>query len=173
MYTPAGYDDQSDSPRFYLNTNHPANVSGAVEGLSFCYSLNRSSGSETTTYQATIGFYRPSHERNAYSLFATINVSRSAAGNRTEFVCEDMDIPSTQVQVGDLIGVCARNFNNSRRRINFVASEVADGAELRIEEPGQELICAAVGDIPSSVSATVLTDMGSVVLLLLGVIGEC
>ena len=162
------------SPRgniqFYLNTEDPATSDGIVERLRFCYSLNGGEG----LYQATIGLYRP-EGNGGYSLLRSFYVTRNASSDqeRDQFVCEDMDIPSTQVQEGDLIGVCARNFNNSFRRINFVVNVGESRLERDLMRNDQNDFCREVGLIPSQFGNSQLSLGNDRLMRIFGFLSKC
>lgn len=156
---------EDDSARFYLNTEFPAIADGTVTSLSFCYDLN---GPVDTTYQATIGFYHM--EGTNYSLIDSFNLSRSRLPAR----CENISIPPIEVQQGDVIGVCARDFSPSVRRINFVVESDRESDDLQRERGGdnREMFCTAVGDVPRSLSGEGLTGVDSLVMRITGAFGE-
>ena len=156
QFAPAPYDTVSDGPTFYLNTRHPATAGGVVHSMRFCYSLDDSPG--VTLYQATVGFFR--RNRRRYSLVKSFPVTKNADRGSDEFFCEDMAIPSTEVEQGDLIGVCARNFNSpSQGRINFVVRTNSNrDTLLREATEFRGLFCSSVGDLPLWFPSNVVTS---------------
>jgi hypothetical protein len=146
-YSPATAEDTW----FYLNIKDPATMDGVVERLRVCYTLEEEiyqNHMQETLYQGTIGFYRYNTEQEAYSLlnFTSITVKRT----HKNLTCETIDITRSEVLKGDVIGVCARNFNSSVRRINFVA-EGDHRHFLKVEEvDDQDYFCTDVGQVPST-----------------------
>ena len=175
QFAPTAYSEENDvGPQFYLNTEDPATTSGTVERLRFCYHLDEGLGDQGTLYQATFGFYRRPERSDTYVQQALFDVTRNASNNQEgdQFVCEDMDIPSTQVQEGDLIGVCARNFNKSFRRINFAVDFNGDAhKDLRVERPNERNnFCTDIGSAPMSFRTGMLNCANQRLLRIFGFI---
>lgn len=114
-------------PYFYLNTLNPANASGIVSSLWICYNLDSDDDFDAPVFQATIGFYRPAADGGSFSLMSYITLTRTS---RDTLWCENVTIPNIEVEEGDVIGVCAINFNSSFRRIDFVVSVSNDDCSL-------------------------------------------
>lgn len=167
QFSPADYDN--DGPQFYLNTEDPATANGIVEMLRLCYDLDEGQGEEIL-YQATIGFYHP-EGHNSFSLITSVNVTKSGA-DQDQSRCEDMAIPSTELHEGDLIGVCARNFNSSVRRINFVVNDYGNdlNRDLQREDSDNQVLCTAIGNVPSSLGDDILVSANQHILRIFGFI---
>ena len=84
-----------------------------------------------------------------------------------------MDIPSTQVQEGDVIGVCARNFNFSFRRINFVVFFGESRLERDLLINAENDFCRDVGFIPSQIGNRQLSLVTDRLLRIFGFLSKC
>lgn len=173
QFSPVDYND--GGPVFYLNTEGPATASGTIDMLRFCYDLDGVQG-PGTLYQATIGFYRPEGD-NSYSLLTSLKVTRTPGPvpGVDQFRCEDMDIPSTEVREGDLIGVCARNFNSSVGRINFIVNinGISPKRDIQTEDPDDRgVFCRDVGDVPSMLRNDLLDPANQHLMQVFGFLGK-
>lgn len=165
QYTPA-----TDSSPFFLNTRAAADANGTISRVKYCYTLP---DDNTDSYRATIGLYRPQGGSfNLLNSFSLTKTGNTLQGPRDEFVCEEMDIPSLEVQEGDVMGACmpSRSFTFlSAGPINLVA-ELEDRGEIlmQFQSLTQALrACLPVGTIPSVVSSGNLrnTSVGRLLMI--------
>lgn len=78
-------------------------------------------------------------------------MTKTADNQSDIFACEDMAIPSTEVEEGDMVGVCARSFSPAQRRINFIAITNSNRYTLQTETTQYHgVFCTSVGDVPLS-----------------------
>lgn len=142
-----------DNSHFYLNTDDPANASGVASSLGYCYYAVE--GIITVrVFQATVGFYRQG-VNSSFDLVSdfyvlSINVSTVLSD---EVHCEQMKIPPLEIQEGDMIGVCSRNFfQDSVGRLRLVS--IGRSRLLRNHENIE--LCGRVGVLPQNIQANEL-----------------
>ena len=186
----SGFDTVDDDRSFYLNTLDPANVSGIVSSLWICYELDDRSMFADSVFTATIGFYRPkSNDRGSfnYSLISNTTLTRSRmAIPEGPFQCENVTIPDTEVEEDDVIGVCARDFNSSFRRINsildvnrgdcsLILGRESDSSDcfLMGEDSGNNDFCPSVGSVPASFTSSDLRRVSGRVMRIFAPIIIC
>lgn len=166
-----------DVLRFFINTAASANASGTISSLRYCYTI-QTGDDDSETYQATVGFYRQDGDdftlSNNVSFDITIDSTPQVTPDTT-FQCEDkMIIPSVEVQEGEMIGVCTRNFDDSSvKRINFLASVQTNDRDLLRNDPRyDDNFCVKVGSVPTFFSRGHLDPGGNRLLLLYGHISK-
>ena len=162
-----------DAPRhwFYMNTKAPANASGAVSTIQYCYSLGFNASREEAA--STVGFYRPHGDGFNLTHSFNITVDPDVLGFRN---CVTMNISSVEVETDDVIGVCLRSF----RYINFISESNDDfnmfGLMTDLEDPGPfgiDALCTSVGVMPLTVASNQLERGCDLILHIFArVIGE-
>ena len=176
----------SDGQGFYLNLADRANSSGIVTSVNYCYAIDTNaeirdliSNGVKVLFQATVGFYRPSSTGEGNSspdVDNTFQLVRSFILNTTDapplipqqnFICSTVSIDPVTVEIGDAIGVCTRNFGQSRRLIfNAETSNRND-----VIRRGSDL-CDMQGEVPGTIDNDELEDRYERTLLISTNIGK-
>ena len=173
-----------DKPnRFYIDTQFPAETSGMIYSLSYCYSLPEFSA-DLLFYQAIVGFYRAGNNQNYIRVSETFNItvppppsSPPSPLSSTSQRCETLSIPGYNIQEGQVLGVCSREFRGDGiGRLNLVASDDDDngGIGLRRSEAREDVnrLCESPGTLPEETRRNDYRNDEGNVLLLFGNIGK-
>lgn len=155
--------DTFPSRHFYLNYNAPATVNGTVSSLRYCFVLNTADFDSGDIFLSTVGIYRP--RSDGYTLTNTVIVSFNNLDGlpndiNTTFHCREMNVPEFEVQVGDAIGVCLREFSSpeSTERINVFAN-LNNGYMIMSRNPNVDNVCVNPREMPSELSSSVLAPV--------------
>ena len=147
-----------DEPnRFYVDTQFPAETSGMIYNLSYCYSPPEFS-TNLRFYQAIVGFYREGDDENYIRVSNTFNITvpsprSSPSSSPSSTQCGTLSIPGYNIQEGQVLGVCSREFRGDGiGRLNLVASDDDDngGIGLRRSEAREDVnrLCESPGTLP-------------------------
>jgi hypothetical protein len=111
-----GSDDQSEyeaervGGRLYLNIDNPAQCSGLITELEYCYYPPESDDESRIPnfYQVYFAIYRQQETQYRRQTIPVITLGGFASGLDEDFSCttRDISIFRIQVQQGDIIGVC-------------------------------------------------------------------
>lgn len=160
------YIPTDDNSLFFLNARDPADATGTVSQLSYCFTLQ--TGIAVRLYQATVGFYH--REGRTLRLSHSINITKNnslAVANSKAFQCETLKTPKIEVWTGQVIGVCSRLFDKSIGRIIFVAKQNDDDdVLLRDDLDDRESFCTTEGHVPEEIYQDQLERVPDHLLLL-------
>ena len=144
---------------FYLNDNAPANASGTVSSMQYCYTLDTDRLDRIEIFLSTVGFYRPVGSNYTLVNSTVITVENSPnqfPPNITDvFQCLEVDVPEFEVEKGDVIGVCVRRYSGTSNaalrveRVNTVA-ESNGSSVLRSRGIENENFCTEMGVMPGT-----------------------
>lgn len=167
------YAPTSDDSQFFLNSGAPANIDGTVSRVRYCHILQTST--TATLLQATVGFYRRSG--NTFTLTNSFNITKSATSAPISiFQCENLSISPIQVNEGDVIGVCSRDFESSLiGRIILVANTIsnANGDDSLFRNVPSDSLCSQEGHVPQDFTRSQVERVPENTLLLYANISTC
>ena len=156
--------------QFYLDIQNPANASGMVSNIAYCFSVR-----DTTLprYQASVGFYR----RDGSDFFL-VSESYSISLNPSslfpkERYCKQLQISPVEIQKGDMFGLCSRDFSDVAGHLQISAIGLRTENTILKSGDNSDLnrICPEIGVMASTLSNHELEQSRSVLRMFSNITG--
>ena len=155
--------------RFFLNIARPARCNGTVTTLDYCYYGRDDVVLSCVTYESLVAIYRPvSNNQNFIKVSESVAITKSTPINEAPpgeallpgFNCDSHILgESTQVLVGDVIGVCFHDPRGPDRQPLDLVSRDNNGYSM-LADATVDVRCD-IGVMPSGVRRNQLERTGS------------